>query len=192
MEKKKRNKKAETPKKGMIAKHIKKKMEGMDFEMQDFEAPSFEEAKALFPDLTQEEYESERRYSFKECYRFLEILTFWMMNNSEAVFFQDFYYNALPRAVANGVVAPIKFMINKDCLVNIKKFHPYFDDMIKVIKDVQDYRIFKKGLTGEWYSGLVGFWLKTHSKQDWTEVQKVETVNKTQILNIDPLEKEDE
>lgn len=188
---KKKSKRGQNVKKGMISKDIKKKMEGLDFAMQDFDPPTFEEAKVLFPDLTQEEYDSERRYSFKECYRFLEILTFWVMNNQDAVFLQDFYYFALPKAIEAGVVAPIKFMINKDCIVNIKKFHPYFEDMIKTIKDVQDYRIFKKGLSGEWYAGLVSFWLKTHSRQDWTEVQKVETINKTQILNIDPLEKEE-
>lgn len=181
--------------KGKTKKHIREQMKNTKFILHDFDYITFKQAQEICPELTKDQFEQKNNklvFSFKECYRFLEVLYDWFVNNEEAIFFQDFFYFALPTAVSEGTVKPFAFSVTKDVLNQIKAHFKVLDAKIKVIKDIQDYRIFKKGLSGEFYQGLVSLWLKTHSKEDWTETIKQEIVNKTQILNIDPLEKTDE
>lgn len=178
-------------KKGLIAKDIKGKSKTIEYKVKDFKPIKFKEGKELYPDLTKEQYKN-KYFSFPECYRFLEVLYYWVNENPDAIFFQDFYYQAYPKAVKDKKIKPFSFTVNKDTLVNIRLRLPYLDSYINVIKDIQDFKIFKKGLTGEWYAGLVTTYLRTHSKSEWTETIKQEIVNKTQILNIDPLETNEE
>lgn len=179
---------------GLNQKHIREKMKTNKFVCHDFDYISFKDAKEIMPELTKEQYEKgnqKKLYSFKECYRFLDVMYDWFMSNEDAAFFQEFFYFSLPQAIEAGDVKKFGFVVSKDTLVQIKLHFPVLADKITTIKELQDYRIFKKGLTGEWYQGLVSFWLRTHSKAEWTETIKQEIVNKTQILSIDPLESND-
>lgn len=173
--------------KGLIAKDISEKAKTIKYKVRDFKKLTFKKAKEIYPQLTKEEY-TDKYFSFSECYRFIQVLEAWVNDNPDAIFFQDFYYQAYPKAVKDKKIKKFSFCVNKDTLVNIRLRLPYLDNYISIVKDLQDFKIFKKGLTGEWYAGLVTTYLRTHSKQEWTETIKQEVVNKTQIINIDPLE----
>ncbi len=176
---------------GKNAKDIKEKMKSAKYKLTDYPILSFDEMKELFPDVTKKDY-SKKVFSVKDINRFLDVMQDWLIENEDAVFIQEFLYFALPKAVEAGVIQPFDFKINNMTMCRIVKIYPFFKEKVDTIKKIQDYKVLKKGLTGEWYAGLVITFLKTHSKEDWTETIKQEIVNKTQILNIDPLEKLDE
>lgn len=191
-----------TKKKLHTGKTLKEKMASMEIpDIEDVEPMSEEEA-LQYEDKMEGQARSflyrnnpDRYWSFMQAHRLMTMLYNWIVSTRDGVFINEFCTWIIPRAYEAGKIK--KFpgtlpIIGRDDIDYITRRWPKIKEMYNTIKTLQDFKVTQMGLRGEWNSSLVQLYLKTHNREEWTEIQQIETTNKTQIINVDPLSEEED
>lgn len=173
------------------ANRIAEKMQGKEITLEDVPLLTDEEVEAMdIVDLkpTKEFDYVQGQWNFKEAYRLMTLMTQWIMSEKDNCFSTEFYLFVVPEAVKQGKIKKFPgLFISGETISNMRERWPFINKMYKKIKEMQDFKVANKGFDGTWNCGLCQLYLKTHDREHWTEIQQIETTNKTQIINIDPL-----